>query len=122
MGKFFLHAASHRILNRWKNYFSQLLHVHRVSDVRQMKIHTTEPSHFEVDIATVILKSYKLPGTDQIPAELFNVRCEILNSEIKKLINYIWNKEELSQQCKVSIIVQIYKKGDRTNCSIYQGI
>jgi hypothetical protein len=26
---------SHHILNRWKNYFSQLLNVHRVSDVRQ---------------------------------------------------------------------------------------
>jgi hypothetical protein len=28
-------ADPHNILNRWKNYFSQLLNVHRVSDVRQ---------------------------------------------------------------------------------------
>jgi hypothetical protein len=27
-------ADSHNILNRWKNYFSQLLDVHNVSDVR----------------------------------------------------------------------------------------
>jgi hypothetical protein len=26
-------ADSHNILNRWKNYFSQLLNAHRVSDV-----------------------------------------------------------------------------------------
>jgi hypothetical protein len=26
---------SHNILNRWKNYFSQVLNVHNVSDVRQ---------------------------------------------------------------------------------------
>jgi hypothetical protein len=26
-------ADSHNILNRWKNYFFQLLNVHRVSDV-----------------------------------------------------------------------------------------
>jgi hypothetical protein len=26
-------ADSHSILNRWKNYFSQLLNVHSVSDV-----------------------------------------------------------------------------------------
>jgi hypothetical protein len=26
-------ADSHIVLNRWKNYFSQLLNVHRVSDV-----------------------------------------------------------------------------------------
>jgi hypothetical protein len=30
-----LPAYSHNILNRWKNYLSQLLNVHNVSDVRQ---------------------------------------------------------------------------------------
>jgi hypothetical protein len=35
-------AESH-ILNRWKNYLFQLLNVHRVSDVRQIEIHTDEP-------------------------------------------------------------------------------
>jgi hypothetical protein len=28
---------SYNILNRWKNYFSQLLNVHRVGDVRQLE-------------------------------------------------------------------------------------
>jgi hypothetical protein len=36
-------ADSHNVLNRWKNYFSQLLNVCRVSDVRQIEIHTAEP-------------------------------------------------------------------------------
>jgi hypothetical protein len=49
-------ADSH-ILNRWKNYFSQLLNVHRVSNVMQIEIHTAEPfvpdpSPFEFEIAT----------------------------------------------------------------------
>jgi hypothetical protein len=49
-------ADSHDILNRWKNYFSQLLNVHKVSDVRQIEIHTAEllvpdPSPFEVEVA-----------------------------------------------------------------------
>jgi hypothetical protein len=35
-------ADSYNILNRWKNYF-QLLNVYRVSDVRQIEIHTAEP-------------------------------------------------------------------------------
>jgi hypothetical protein len=36
-------ADSPNILNRWKNYFSQLLNVHKVSDVRQMEIlHTAD--------------------------------------------------------------------------------
>jgi hypothetical protein len=28
------------ILNRWKNYFSQIFNVHNVSDVRQTEVHT----------------------------------------------------------------------------------
>jgi hypothetical protein len=49
-------ADSHDILNRWKNYFSQLLNVHNVSDVRQIEVHVAEPlvpgpSRLEVEIA-----------------------------------------------------------------------
>jgi hypothetical protein len=55
-------AGSHNILNRWKNYFSQLLNVHNVSDVRQIEVHTAQPlvpgsSRLEVEIATARLKS-----------------------------------------------------------------
>jgi hypothetical protein len=46
-------ADSHIILNRWRNYFSQLVNVHRVSDDRQIEIHRAEPldpSSFDVEI------------------------------------------------------------------------
>jgi hypothetical protein len=33
---------SHSILARWRNYFSQILNVHGVNDVRQAEIHTAE--------------------------------------------------------------------------------
>ena len=36
-------ADSHSIMARWRNYFSQILNVHGVSDVRQAEIHTAEP-------------------------------------------------------------------------------
>ena len=36
-------ADSHRITARWRNYFSLILNVHGVSDVRQAEIHTAEP-------------------------------------------------------------------------------
>jgi hypothetical protein len=39
----FLLADPHNILNRWKNYFSQLLNVHNVTDVWQILVHTGEP-------------------------------------------------------------------------------
>jgi hypothetical protein len=120
-------ADSHSILNRWKNYFCQLLSVSGVNDVRQTEIHTAEPlvpepSSSEVEIAIENLKRYKSPGIYQIPAELIQAGGNTLCSEIHKLINCIWNKEELREQWKVSIIVPIYKKGGKTDCSNYRGI
>jgi hypothetical protein len=55
--------------------FKQVLNVPGIHDVRQMDIHTAEPlvpepSLVEVEIAIGKLKSYKSPGTDQIPDEL----------------------------------------------------
>jgi len=68
-------ADSHSIMARWRNYFSQLLNVHEVKDVRQEEIHTVEPlvpqpSVFEFELAIEKLKNHKSPGTDQIPTEL----------------------------------------------------
>jgi hypothetical protein len=75
-----------------------------------------------VEIAIGKLKSYKSPGTDNIPAELIKAGGETLYSEIHRLICCIWNKEELPQQWKEFIIVSIYKKGDKTDCNNYRGI
>jgi len=44
-----------------------------------------------------------------------------IHYEIHKLINSIWNKEELPHQWKESIIVPIYK-GDKTHSSSYRNI
>jgi hypothetical protein len=62
-------ADCNTILNRWKIYFSQLLNVHDVSDVRQIEIYTAEPlvpdlSHLEIEISIAKLKKYKSPGSD----------------------------------------------------------
>jgi hypothetical protein len=119
-------ADSHSFLNRWKNY-SQLLNVHNVSDVRQVEVHTAEslvpgPSPFEVEIAIAKLKKYNSPGSDQIPAELIQAGGKILLSGIHKLINFIWNSEELPDQWKESIILPVHKKDDKTDCNNYRGI
>jgi hypothetical protein len=120
-------ADPQSVLNRWKNFFNQVLNIHGVHNVRQMDIQTAEPlvpepSLFEVEIAIGKLESYKSPGTDQILAELAKAGSEILHSDIHRLICSIWNKEELPQQWKESIIIPIHKKGNKTDCSNYRGI
>ena len=68
------------------------------------------------------LKSHKSPGIDQIPAELIKAGVRTIRCKIHKLIISIWNKEELSEKWKESVIVPIYKNGDKTDCSNYRGI
>jgi hypothetical protein len=68
------------------------------------------------------LKKYKSPDSDQIPAEIIQAGGEILLSVIRKLINSVWNKEELAYQWKESIIVPVHKKGDKTDCNNYRGM
>jgi len=104
-----LFADSHNIFNRWKNYFSQLLNIYGVNDVRQTKVHTdytlvSEPSPYEAEIATGKMRRYKLPCTDKILEELVQAGGTTLCFEIYKLINSIWNKEE-PQTWKRSITV-----------------
>jgi hypothetical protein len=67
------------------------------------------------------LKKYKSPGSDQIPAELIEVGGEILLSQTNKLINSVWNTEELPCQWKESTIVSINKKDDKLSSVIIEG-
>jgi hypothetical protein len=98
-------ADPHKILNRWKNYFCQVLNVHGAGGVGQTEMHTAEPfvpepSSSEIEVAIGKLKRYKSPAVDQIPAELIQAGGGTLRSEIHKLIKLIWNKEELPHQWK----------------------
>jgi hypothetical protein len=111
-------ADPHKMLNRWKNYFCQLLNVHGAGVVRQTEMHTAEPfvprpSASEAEFAIGKLRSYKSPGVDENPTELIQAEGEILGLEIHKLTKLIW-KKELLHQWKVSIVIPIHKKGDKT--------
>jgi hypothetical protein len=120
-------AESHIILNRWKNYFSELLNVHRVNDVRQIEIHRAEPlvpdpNPLEVEIAIAKRKRYTSSGSDQIPAELIQAGGKILHSKFHELINSIWNMEKFPEQWSDSSSIPVHKKGNKTDCSNYRGI
>jgi hypothetical protein len=54
------------------------------------------------------LKKYESPGSEQIPAELIQAGGEM--SVIHKLINSVWNKEELPDQWKGLLLYQFTKR------------
>jgi hypothetical protein len=92
-------VVPHRILNKWKNYFCQLLNVYGAGVVRETEIHIAEPllpkpNASEVEVAIGRIKNYKSPCIDQISTILIQAGGETLRSEIHKLIKLVWNKEE----------------------------
>jgi hypothetical protein len=96
-------ADSHSILAWWRNHFSPLLNVHGVNEVRQTEIHTTEPlvpepSASEFEMAIEKLRGHKSPRIDQIPTEMIKAGGRTVRFGIHKLINSVWNKEELPEQ------------------------
>ena len=98
-------ADSHSIVDRWRNYFSQVFNVHGFKDVGQTEIHTEEqlvpdPRASEFELAIEKLKCHKSPGIDQIPAELIKVGGGTLCLEIHKLITSIWEREKLPEEWK----------------------
>ena len=88
---------SHSILAMCRNYFSQLLYMHGVNDVRHTEINTTEPlepkpSAFRVELNIEKLKRHKSLGIDQIPSKLIKAGGSTTRYETHKLINSIWYK------------------------------
>jgi hypothetical protein len=91
------------------------LNVLGVGGIRQTELQTAETfvielSAAEVEVIIRKLKSYKSPGSHQIPAELIQAGREILHSQVHKLIMLIWNKEELPHHWKELFIIPIHKK------------
>jgi hypothetical protein len=97
---------------RWRNYFSQLLNVHGSNYVRQTEIRSAKPSvpkprAFEVQMAIRKHNRYKPTGINKTPTELIEAGDMAICSEIHESNNSIWNKEELPERWKKSIIVHL---------------
>jgi hypothetical protein len=102
------------------------LNIYGVSDVKQTEIQTAEQlgpetSGFEVENANEKLNRHTSQDTDQHPAELIEAGSSAISSKIIN-VTFIWSKEELPEKWKNSIIITIYKKGDKTECDTYKGI
>jgi len=96
-------AISHNISKSRKKCFYHLLNVRGVYDVRQTEMNAAEPlvresRHFKVKIATENMKRYKPTCIYQISTGLIQTGGNTLHDEIHKLVNCVWNEEELPQQ------------------------
>jgi hypothetical protein len=66
--------------------------------------------------------SYKVTSHQVLIGFSQNLSKQWVEKFAMSSINSVSNKEELPEECKESIIVPIYKKGDKTDCGHYRGI
>jgi len=82
----------------------------------------SERGDFGFEMTIEKLKGHKSPGIDQIPANLIKAGGKTIRSDIYKLVNTIWSKDELPEEWKDSIILHIYKNDYEGDCSNYRDI
>ena len=68
------------------------------------------------------LKNNKAAGTDGIHLEWIKYGGNKLLNRIYGLVRQIWEEERIPEEWNETIIVSIYKKGDRERCENYRGI
>lgn len=123
-------ADEERVIVRWAEYFKDLLTASDPSGrnvVNELPYQTaqpliSEPSYEETREAILKLKNGKAAGSDGVPGELLKYGGDVLWNVIHELIVHVWNHEVIPDEWKLAVIVPIYKKGDRMECSNYRGI
>jgi hypothetical protein len=76
----------------------------------------------EVISAIKQLKSHKAPGLDNINSETLTAGGSILSHWIHRVINKIWESEDISEDWLRAIVVPLFKKRDKSICDNCRGI
>ncbi|KAL1462186.1 hypothetical protein WDU94_014046 [Cyamophila willieti] len=119
-----------KALERWKNYFENLLNCDVSRDTRNEEEQLVYLNEEEIEAPTPLeivnvinkLKTGKAAGEDKIPAEVLKAGGEELNMKICNLIQKIWSSEKIPDDWKNAVVCPILKKGDVMNCENYRGI
>jgi hypothetical protein len=123
-------------LDRWKEYFSELLNVNSAVDPQCIEcisipvISTTEqdrqnkpPTLEEVSQALKQMKNRKAPGNDDISADLIKAGGLPALKWLHEIFVDIWQTEEIVDDWTLAILIRLFKnKGDPKQCDNYRGI
>ncbi|KAH1019600.1 hypothetical protein HUJ04_009392 [Dendroctonus ponderosae] len=97
----------------WKDYFKRL---YASEEQERLEEENAEPVEILVEVTTKIaskIKNRKAPGSDDIPNELLKEGGPLLMAELTKLFNKILTTRTIPNEWKKSIIIPIFKKGDK---------
>jgi sorting nexin-29 len=133
-------GGKEEMLNRWAEYFEELLNgegreriqeekgdedEEREGDETEDEMNEEEAEEVtreEVRKAIASLKNNKAPGEDNIPAELLKHGGQEVEGKVYELIKEIWDKETMPRDWTMGVICPIHKKNDKLVCDNYRGI
>ena len=120
------------ILERWAEHFNSVLNrpssinneaIDRMPQVPINAPMADPPSESEVKAAVKLLSKGKAPGSDAIPAEIYQAGGPVLLQRLTELFQTMWDQEAIPQELKDASIVHLYKrKGNRRSCDNHRGI
>nr|VZI11781.1 unnamed protein product [Spirometra erinaceieuropaei] len=121
-----------QILRRWAEHFRGVLNrPSAISDAAIARLPQVEtnvdldlpPSLQETIRAVQQLSSWKAPGSDATPAEVYEHGGPQLMDHLTALFQEMWRQGEVPQDFKDATIVHLYKrKGNRQVCDNHRGI
>ncbi|XP_055714214.1 uncharacterized protein LOC129808460 [Phlebotomus papatasi] len=113
------------VLNRWKEYFSELLNPQQGTDVdvpTSKGREESSPSESEVLYAISKLKDGKAAGIDDIRPEMLKLMGIVGVNWLTRVIKVAWQSGRAPKDWQVGVIIPIFKKGNKKDCSNYRGI
>ena len=118
------------IKKRWCEHNSELLIRHpvvnkSVLDLMKQDDHTMAldevPSRGEIKASVSQMNKNKVPGMDGITAEILKNGGEKRIDLLEQVIQSVW-ESEVPQDWRDAILVSLYKKGSKSDCSNFRGI
>ena len=114
------------ILSRWREYFKDLLNPVKVStrDTHEVT-HLGEDEVFTAaEVATAIkgIKSGKAAGEDEIRPEMLKALTGEGILWLTRVCQVAWKLGKTPRDWQTGVIIPIFKKGDRKQCTNYRGI
>jgi hypothetical protein len=117
-------------LERWKERFSKLLnptkapfdlpHFQSVTK-KPYEIDLQPPSFADVLWALKNVKNIKAQGEDGISAKMYK-SSTIPLCQLKDLLVEVWTTKKFPKDRKLSVLIPVYKKGEKAVCFNYQDI
>jgi hypothetical protein len=116
-------ARIEQFLNYYTDLWTDVTHEHKNEEIWQTETQGEQEITKE-DLQTALLKTKngKSKGDDGINSELYKNEGDKFHSRLLKFLINIYKNSQIPNEWKISIIVSIYKNGDKRKPESYRGI